>query len=110
MAHLCMRSAWDIVTGIGVDTHVHRISNWLLWVPRETKTPEETRVALEKWLPFELWEEVNQLLVGFGQTTCTATYPRCNECSNADICPAKGKHGIRKTPVKKEIKKEELDF
>ncbi|XP_058812445.1 endonuclease III-like protein 1 [Topomyia yanbarensis] len=102
MAHLCMRSAWNVITGIGVDTHVHRISNWLRWVPKETNTPEETRVALESWLPFELWEEVNQLLVGFGQTTCTSSYPRCNECLNADICPAKGKHGIRKSPVKRE--------
>lgn len=102
MAHLCMRSAWNVVTGIGVDTHVHRICNWLQWVPKETKTPEETRVALEKWLPFEQWDEVNHLLVGFGQTICPATYPRCNDCLNADICPAKGKHGIRKTPIKKE--------
>lgn len=110
MAHLCMGAAWNIVTGIGVDTHVHRISNWLGWVPRETRTPEETRVLLERWLPFELWDEVNHLLVGFGQTICTSTYPKCNECANADICPARGKHGIRRTPVKKEIKKEELEF
>ncbi|XP_052869626.1 endonuclease III-like protein 1 [Anopheles cruzii] len=110
MAHLCMGSAWNIVTGIGVDTHVHRISNWLRWVPQETKTPEDTRVALEKWLPFELWDEVNHLLVGFGQTICTSTYPRCNDCANAPICPARGKHGIRKTPIKKEIKAEDLEF
>uniref|UniRef100_A0A182JL12 Endonuclease III homolog n=1 Tax=Anopheles atroparvus TaxID=41427 RepID=A0A182JL12_ANOAO len=110
MAHLCMRSAWNIVTGIGVDTHVHRISNWLQWVPKETKTPEDTRVALEKWLPFEHWEEVNHMLVGFGQTICTSTFPRCNDCLNAPICPARGKHGIRKTPIKKEIKPENLEF
>uniref|UniRef100_A0A1Q3F4Q9 Endonuclease III homolog n=1 Tax=Culex tarsalis TaxID=7177 RepID=A0A1Q3F4Q9_CULTA len=110
MAHLCMGAAWNVVTGIGVDTHVHRISNWLGWVPRETRTPEETRVLLERWLPFELWEEVNHLMVGFGQTVCTSTYPRCNECANAEICPARGKHGIRRTPVKKEIKQEELEF
>ncbi|XP_058061599.1 endonuclease III-like protein 1 [Anopheles bellator] len=110
MAHLCMGSAWNIVTGIGVDTHVHRITNWLRWVPQETKTPEDTRVALEKWLPFELWDEVNHLLVGFGQTICTSTYPRCNDCVNAPICPARGKHGIRKTPIKKEIKAEDLEF
>lgn len=110
MAHLCMGAAWNIVTGIGVDTHVHRISNWLGWVPRETRSPEETRILLERWLPRELWEEVNHLLVGFGQTICTSTYPKCNDCANADICPARGKHGIRRTPIKKEIKKEELEF
>lgn len=110
MAHLCMRSAWNVVTGIGVDTHVHRICNWLRWVPKETKSPEDTRLALEKWLPFELWQEVNQLLVGFGQTVCPATNPYCNECLNAAICPAKGKHGIRKTPIKRDIKTEQLEF
>uniref|UniRef100_A0A182NA81 Endonuclease III homolog n=1 Tax=Anopheles dirus TaxID=7168 RepID=A0A182NA81_9DIPT len=110
MAHLCMRSAWNIVTGIGVDTHVHRIANWLKWVPKETKTPEETRVALEKWLPYELWDEVNHMLVGFGQTICTSRFPRCNDCQNASICPARGKQRIRSTPVKKEIKQEDLEF
>ena len=49
MAHLAMKSAWSTITGIGVDTHVHRISNRLGWV--RTKQPEETRKALEEWLP-----------------------------------------------------------
>jgi hypothetical protein len=34
-----------------VDTHVHRITNRLRWTKRATKTPEETRTALEEWLP-----------------------------------------------------------
>lgn len=51
MAHLAMKCAWDQITGIGVDTHVHRIANRLKWVPKPTKSPEETRVALESWLP-----------------------------------------------------------
>lgn len=88
MAHICMRVAWNIITGIGVDTHVHRISNRLKWVEKETKDPEQTRIALEKWLPFENWSDVNELLVGFGQTICTPTYPKCSECLNAKICPA----------------------
>lgn len=29
MAHICMQAAWNKTTGIGVDTHVHRISNRL---------------------------------------------------------------------------------
>lgn len=49
MAHLVMKSAWGEVSGIGVDTHVHRICNRLGWV--KTKQPEETRVALEALLP-----------------------------------------------------------
>ncbi|OWK50188.1 endonuclease III-like protein 1 isoform X1 [Lonchura striata] len=88
MAHLAMHIAWDSVAGIAVDTHVHRISNRLKWVKKETKSPEETRVALEEWLPRDLWKEINWLLVGFGQQTCLPVKPRCSQCLNQDICPA----------------------
>lgn len=88
MAHLIMDIAWNNVTGIGVDTHVHRISNRLKWAKKETKTPEETRVALEDWLPRDLWSEINWLLVGFGQQICLPVNPRCRECLNRHICPA----------------------
>lgn len=51
MAHICMNVAWDKLSGIGVDTHVHRICNRLGWVKKTTKTPEETRIAVEDWMP-----------------------------------------------------------
>uniref|UniRef100_A0A1A9UNU7 Endonuclease III homolog n=1 Tax=Glossina austeni TaxID=7395 RepID=A0A1A9UNU7_GLOAU len=88
MAHICMSTAWQQVTGIGVDVHVHRICNRLNWVPKATKEPEQTRVALEAWLPQELWGEVNHLLVGFGQTVCTPAKPKCENCLNSNICPS----------------------
>ncbi|VEN47970.1 unnamed protein product [Callosobruchus maculatus] len=84
MAHICMNTSWGQVSGIGVDTHVHRISNRLGWA--NTKTPEETRKCLEGWLPFELWSEVNHLLVGFGQQICLPVKPKCETCLNKDIC------------------------
>ncbi|XP_012284165.1 endonuclease III-like protein 1 [Orussus abietinus] len=87
MAHICMQIAWGQVSGIGVDTHVHRICNRLEWVKKQAKTPEETRTQLEDWLPKELWSEVNHLLVGFGQETCLPRFPKCGECLNKDICP-----------------------
>jgi len=49
MAHLAMQCAWGTVTGIAVDTHVHRIANRLRWV--KTTSPEQTRRALEDLLP-----------------------------------------------------------
>ncbi|XP_054731035.1 endonuclease III-like protein 1 [Anastrepha obliqua] len=88
MAHLCMSTAWNEVTGIGVDVHVHRITNRLKWLPKPTKEPEQTRIALESWLPRDMWPEVNHLLVGFGQTVCKAVRPRCMACLNSGICPA----------------------
>nr|XP_045017780.1 endonuclease III-like protein 1 isoform X2 [Jaculus jaculus] len=86
MAHLAMAVAWDTVSGI-VDTHVHRIANRLGWTKKATKTPEETRAALEEWLPRELWSEINGLLVGFGQQTCLPVHPRCQACLNQALCP-----------------------
>ncbi|KAH9606886.1 hypothetical protein KSS87_019720, partial [Heliosperma pusillum] len=67
IAHLVMNYGWNNVQGICVDTHVHRISNRLGWVSRpgtnqKTTSPEETRVALERWLPKEEWDPINPLL------------------------------------------------
>lgn len=53
--------------GIGVDVHVHRLSNVLGWNNPEAADEERTRINLESWLPKEYWKEVNHLLVGFGQ-------------------------------------------
>lgn len=101
MAHLCMQEAWNVNSGIGVDTHVHRISARLGWVPKSTKTPEQTREALESWMPPEHWREINHLLVGFGQTICTPLRPKCGDCANNEICPSSSVTGKRDTPATK---------
>lgn len=46
-----MDFAWKSNRGIGVDVHVHRISHRLGWLSYDTKTPEQTRLALESWIP-----------------------------------------------------------
>ncbi|KAI1104718.1 putative DNA repair protein NTG1 [Jackrogersella minutella] len=78
MAHLCLSAAWGRTEGIGVDVHVHRITN--LWGWHATKSPEDTRRALQGWLPRDRWREVNWLLVGFGQTVCLPVGRRCGDC------------------------------
>jgi endonuclease-3 len=88
MAYLLMQEAWGMNLGIGVDTHVHRISNRLGWV--KSKTPEETRKQLEDWLPEHLWGPVNPLLVGFGQTLCKPVKPNCQSCPVKNYCPKIG--------------------
>ncbi|KAL1974080.1 hypothetical protein VTN31DRAFT_5640 [Thermomyces dupontii] len=88
MAYLCMSAAWGKHEGIGVDVHVHRITN--LWGWHRTKTPEETRVALESWLPWSKWHEINKLLVGLGQTVCLPVGRRCGECDLAGTGLCKG--------------------
>lgn len=81
----------NLTIGIAVDTHVHRICNRLEWVEKPTKTPENTRIAFESWFPFEYWDEINLLLVGFGQTICLPRNPKCEKCLNNQICPSSNK-------------------
>ena len=66
MAYICENVAWGRQTGIGVDTHMHRLFALLGWT-MNAKTPEQTRLQLEAWLPHEYWASVNLLWVGFGQ-------------------------------------------
>lgn len=102
MAYLCLSAAWGKTEGIGVDVHVHRITN--LWGWHRTKGPEDTRVALEAWLPREKWHEINHLLVGFGQTICLPVGRDCGVCelSVKGLCPSA--EVARKKKLKKEKK------
>lgn len=75
---------------IAVDTHVHRISNRLGIV--KTKRPEETERELKKLFPVELWNRINYVFVGFGQTVCLPRKPLCKECPIKDLCK---KIGVR---------------
>ncbi|KAL9605027.1 MAG: hypothetical protein Q9179_001658 [Wetmoreana sp. 5 TL-2023] len=99
MAYLCMSAAWGRDEGIGVDVHVHRITN--LWGWHNTRQPEETRAALEAWLPREKWHDINHLLVGFGQTICLPVGRKCDDCtlSTRGLCP--GAVAAKKTVTKK---------
>ncbi len=69
---------------IGVDVHVHRISNRLGWV--KTDTPEETEEALKKIIPRELWTKVNMLFVDHGQRVCQPRKPKCELCPVKKYC------------------------
>ena len=82
MAHLCMAAdnGWGRVEGIGVDVHVHRITNLWGWQSPPTKGPEDTRLALQSWLPHDRWKEINWLLVGLGQTVCLPVGRKCGDC------------------------------
>lgn len=59
MAYIIESIVFGTNSGIGVDTHMHRIFNDLKWV--KSKTPEQTREQLEGWLPKKLWGEVNMV-------------------------------------------------
>ncbi len=73
---------------IGVDVHVHRVTN--RWGYVQAATPETTMAALEAKLPQQYWVEINRLLVPFGKHICTGQQPRCSTCPVLDMCQQVG--------------------
>jgi endonuclease-3 len=73
---------------LGVDVHVHRISNRLGLV--RTKKPEETEKILTRKIPEKYLPRLNRIFVAFGQTLCTPRNPACPECPLNKICKRAG--------------------
>jgi endonuclease-3 len=69
---------------IGVDVHVHRVTN--RWGYVSALTPEKTMAALETKLPRKYWVEINRLLVPFGKHLCTGVRPKCSTCPVLEMC------------------------
>jgi endonuclease-3 len=83
----CANLALGIASGyahIGVDIHVHRVTN--RWGYVKALTPEKTMVELERVLPKKYWVEINRLLVPFGKHVCTGISPKCSTCPVLDMC------------------------
>lgn len=106
MGYLCLSAAWDKTEGIGVDVHVHRITN--MWGWHDTKNPEGTRMALQSWLPKDKWREINWLLVGFGQKVCLPVGRKCGECDLGlqGLCKAAERGKVFKGRKERELKLE----
>jgi endonuclease-3 len=73
---------------IGVDIHVHRVTN--RWGYVQTRTPEQTLAALSEKLPRRHWVDINRLLVPFGKHICTGRLPRCSTCPVLEMCQQVG--------------------
>ncbi|KAF1801167.1 DNA glycosylase [Mucor lusitanicus] len=111
MGYLTLQVAWNKNLGIGVDVHVHRICNRLGWV--KTKTPEETRLDLQSWLPKDKWKKINPIMVGYGQIVCLPRGPKCDVCPVSQYCPSSELKKIVKRVKKVEsvyFKEEGVDF
>lgn len=87
-ANVFLNVAFDKNT-IGVDTHVHRVSNRLGIV--KTDKSEQTETELNKKIP-EKWKRyVNHWMVLHGRYVCKSQKPKCSECCICDLCEFKGK-------------------
>ena len=75
-------------SSIGVDIHVHRVTN--RWGYVAASTPVKTMRALQEKLPRRYWVEINALLVPFGKHICTGVRPKCSTCPLLDMCQQVG--------------------
>jgi endonuclease III len=96
-ANLVLSAAFQ-KDAICVDTHVHRICN--IWGYVRTKNPLETEMVLRKKLPRKHWQQINSIIVAFGQGTCRPVSPHCDRCIIKHLCPRLGVIP-RKSPPKK---------
>ena len=113
MGILFMKEVLNKNVGIGVDTHVHKISNRLGWI--DTNSPEKTENELQEIVPIKYWKNLNIELVGFGQEICKSLNPLCEEkCLLKDKCPYYNEKikNKKKSKSKKKIisKRRKIDY
>jgi endonuclease-3 len=87
-ANVVLNTAFNLASGIIVDTHVARVSQRLGLSKHEK--PEEIEKDLMKLLPQDQWTFFGPATVLHGRYTCTARKPKCDACPMGDICPKLG--------------------
>lgn len=88
-ANVVLGNAFNINTGIVVDTHVKRTAN-LLGLTKQTD-PVKVELDLMKLFPNEQWTDLSHLLIFLGRRTCIARRPQCDLCNLKDVCASKSK-------------------
>jgi endonuclease III len=87
-ANVVLNTAFNLPSGVIVDTHVARVSQRLGLTKREK--PEEIEQDLMKLVPQDQWTFFGPATVLHGRYTCTARKPKCEECPLNGFCPKIG--------------------
>ena len=88
-ANVVLGNAFNINTGVVVDTHVKRTAH-LLGLTKQTD-PVKVEIDLMKIFPNESWTMLSHLLIFLGRRTCIARRPQCDLCVLNDLCEFKQK-------------------
>jgi endonuclease-3 len=91
-ANVVLGSAYQVASGIVVDTHAARVAQ-RLELTRET-TPEKIELDLCRAFPKEHWIEMSHRLVLHGRYVCTARAPACAACPLNEVCPSRQGPGL----------------
>jgi endonuclease-3 len=81
-----MGNAFNIASGVVVDTHVTRLSH-RLGLTKE-KQAEKIEVDLEQLVPKKDWIMFSHLLIWHGRQICKARNPMCEQCVVEKFCPS----------------------
>lgn len=87
-ANVVLGNAFNIPTGIVVDTHVSRLSNRLGWVKGTDAVAIEKRLC--EFVPENHWIKLSHELIFHGRQICKARKPLCERCFLLEHCPQKG--------------------
>lgn len=87
-ANVVLNNAWDIPSGIIVDTHVARVSQRMGLTPNDK--PDVIEEDLMKIVPKEKWTKFGPAMVLLGRYICTAKTVQCDDCPMKDVCPKIG--------------------
>jgi len=88
-ANVVLGTAYNIASGIVVDTHVQRISARLDFT-KETD-PVKIEQDLIKIIPQDQWIVFAHRMILHGRSLCVARHPKCAECAIDPLCYAKDK-------------------
>lgn len=88
-ANVVLGSAFGIVSGIVVDTHVKRLSERLCFSAQTN--PEKIEVDLMNIVPKKYWIDFGNYLIWHGRKTCQARKPKCLDCCINSYCFSKSK-------------------
>ncbi|MBI4466501.1 MAG: endonuclease III [Acidobacteria bacterium] len=88
-ANVVLGTAYEIASGIVVDTHVGRLSHRLDLT--KEKDPKKIEQNLMKIIPKEKWILISHQLIWHGRLVCQARKPRCPDCPVEDLCYSKDK-------------------
>jgi endonuclease-3 len=87
-ANVVLGNAFDINTGVVVDTHVARLSQ-RLGLTKE-KDPVKIELALMNLVPQDQWTMFSHWLIWHGRRRCYARNPECPNCEIKGVCPRIG--------------------
>jgi endonuclease-3 len=87
-ANVVLGNAFNINSGIVVDTHVGRLSQRLGLTAEED--PEKIEQALMQFVPQGQWTLFSHWLIWHGRRRCNARNPDCANCEIKGLCPRVG--------------------